>query len=143
MTNNISIRGASRDDATDLAALLTRLGYPTDPASVIARLGRLEATGLDQVFVAEDQDRVVGLASLHIVPALLTRAGPVARVTALVVDAAWEGRGVERRLLAAIEELARTAGCGLIELAGAAALRAAAVESGYAQAQELLQKELA
>lgn len=116
MTSDISIRGAGRDDAADLAALLTHLGYSIDAATVIARLGRLESTGLDQVFVAENQERVVGLATLHITPALLDQDGPIARITALVVDEAWAQRGVGRSLVAAIEHLASIAGCTVIEV---------------------------
>lgn len=115
MMHDITIRAASRDDAVDLAALLTRQGAPTDPASVIARLGRLEATGLDQVLIAEARDQVVGLVSLHITPALISHEGPSARITVLAVDEGEARGAVGERLVAAVEELARAVGCISIE----------------------------
>jgi N-acetylglutamate synthase-like GNAT family acetyltransferase len=118
MTNNISIRAASRDDAVELAALLTRLGSSIDPGVAIARLGRLEATGLDQVLVAEAQDRVVGLVCMHITPALLQHEGPSARITALVVDQGWAQSAAGENLVLAVEELAHAAGCTTVEAAG-------------------------
>lgn len=117
MTDTISIRAASRDDAVDLAALLARLGSPIDPGAAIARLGRLEATGLDQVLVAEAQERVVGLVAMHITPALLHDQGPSARVTALIVDDGW-ARYAAECLALAVEALARAAGCTTVEVAG-------------------------
>lgn len=144
MTSDISIRGAGRDDAADLAALLTHLGHSIDSPTVIARLSRLEATGLDQVFVAENQERVVGLASLHITPALLNQDGPIARITALVVDQAWAQRGVERSLVAAIEELASIAGCTTIEVDSNTHADAQTFYEtiGYTRSHELFRKSL-
>jgi GNAT superfamily N-acetyltransferase len=145
MINEISIRPASRDDAFDLAALLGRLGYPADPDTVIARLGRLEATGLDQVLVAELPGQVVGLASLHITPALLHREGPVARITALVVDESRSRQGVGRRLIAIVEDLARAVGCVSIEVSSntrRADAHAFYAALGYARTHELFRKPL-
>lgn len=113
---DIAIRAAGRDDATSIAGLLARLGYPTDPATVVARLGRLEATGMDQVFVAEERGAVVGLASVHVMPTLLHIDRPLARITALVVDEQRGGRGIGTSLVAAVEELARLIGCASVEV---------------------------
>jgi GNAT superfamily N-acetyltransferase len=143
MINEISIRGAGRDDAFELAALLGRLGYPTDPATVVARLGRLEVTGLDQVLVAEAGEQVVGLASMHITPALLHREGPMARITAMVVDESRTRQGVGRRLVAAVEELARAAGCVGVEVSSntrRADAHAFYAALGYTRSHELFKK---
>jgi GNAT superfamily N-acetyltransferase len=145
MSDEIVIRGAGRDDAFELAALLGQLGYPADPATVVARLGRLETTGLDQVLVAEIEEQVVGLASMHITPALLHRAGPVARITALVVDELRTRQGVGRRLVAAVEALARAAGCVGVEVSSntrRADAHAFYSALGYSRSHELFRKSL-
>lgn len=142
MTHNISIRAASRDDAVDLAALLARLGSPIDPGAAIARLGRLEATGLDQVLVAEAQDRVVGLVCMHITPALLHDQGPSARITALAVDEGW-ARSAAERLVLAVEALAQAAGCTTVEATGhqdSPEARAFYEAIGYARSHTLFRK---
>jgi GNAT superfamily N-acetyltransferase len=145
MIDNVMIRGAGRDDAADLAALLDRLGYPTDPDTVIERLGQLEATGLDQVLVAEAAGQVVGVASVHITPALLHRAGPVARITAMVVDEMRSRQGVGRRLVAAVEELARAVGCASVEVSSntrRADAHAFYAALGYSRSHEMFRKPL-
>src|SRR5690349_17777424 len=47
-----TIRDAAPGDAAPVAALLTQLGYPSDPDAVEARLDRLRVVG-DRVVVAE------------------------------------------------------------------------------------------
>jgi N-acetylglutamate synthase-like GNAT family acetyltransferase len=105
----VAIRDAQRGDAEAVARLLTELGYPTDSAAVPARLERLRLAG-DRVLVAELDGHVAGLAHLHVSPAI-EHEMPVARLGALVVDAACRGLGVGRRLVEAAESDARSHGC--------------------------------
>jgi N-acetylglutamate synthase-like GNAT family acetyltransferase len=142
MMHDITIRAASRDDALELAALLTREGAPADPASVIARLGRLEATGLDQVLIAEARDQVVGLVSLHITPALISHEGPSARITALAVDEGEAHGAVGERLVAAVEELARAVGCTSIEASSYGSEEEFYAAIGYSRSHTLFRKTL-
>ncbi|NOK58138.1 MAG: GNAT family N-acetyltransferase [Chloroflexi bacterium AL-N10] len=82
----------------------------------MARLGRVEATGMDQILVAEEQEHIVGVAALHIIPALIHQQGPLAQITAIVVDERRLREGIGRQLLEIAEELARKAGCYGMEI---------------------------
>ena len=105
----VAIRDAQPDDAEAIARLLTQLGYPTDSSAVPARLERLRVAG-DRVLVAELDGRAAGLAHLHVSPSI-EHETPVARLSALVVDADCRGRGVGRTLAEAVESDARSRGC--------------------------------
>ncbi|MEM8532348.1 MAG: GNAT family N-acetyltransferase [Chloroflexota bacterium] len=145
MTSNIWIRPASRDDSSDIAMLLGQLGYPTDPVAVMTRLGRVEATGLDQILVAEEQEQIVGVAALHIIPALIHQQGPLAQITAIVVDEQRLREGIGRQLLETAEELARNAGCYGIEISSNAqrtAVHTFYETLGYTQSSFLFRKVL-
>jgi len=107
----VTVRDATAADAADVAGLLGELGYPTTAAEAADRLGRNDG----RVLLAESDGRVVGLAVLA-VASQLHHAAPTARVTALVVGEPARGRGAGRRLMARAEELAREAGCHVIEL---------------------------
>jgi GNAT superfamily N-acetyltransferase len=107
----VTVRDATPADAVAVAGLLGELGHPTS-ASEAAR--RLHRPG-ERVVLAESDGRAVGLTALT-VGQQVSRSGPVARVTALVVSETARGRGVGRRLMARAEELAREAGCEGIEL---------------------------
>lgn len=107
----MTIRDATAADAAAVAALLGELGYPAASGEVVARLRRPG----QRVLLAESEGRAVGLAALDI-GSQLHHAGPVARVTALVVSEPARGLGAGRRLMTRAEDLAREAGCEGIEL---------------------------
>lgn len=111
---SLTVRAAEPRDAEAIAALLGQLGYPVDGAAVAPRLERLGIVG-DTVAVAELDGKVVGLAHLQVSPAL-EHDRPAAKVGALVVDDSSRRRGVGKALVAALEEEARSRGCGLFYL---------------------------
>jgi GNAT superfamily N-acetyltransferase len=108
---DLTIRDAQAGDAEAIASLLGQLGYPTGPASVGPRLERLVIVG-DRVVVAELDERVVGLAHLHVSPTI-EHERPAAKLSALVVDESHRGEGIGRALAEAMEAEARVRGCGI------------------------------
>ena len=109
-----TIRDARVDDAAAIAGLLGQLGYPADVPAVETRLQQLAIVG-DRVVVAESDDEVVGLAQLHVSPAL-EYDRPAAKIAALVVDEQRRGQGIGRTLVNAMEEEARRRRCVLLFL---------------------------
>jgi GNAT superfamily N-acetyltransferase len=107
------IRPATPADAESIASLLDQLGYPASPSAVPARLLRLREDGRSEAYVAIHNDRVAGLATVH-VQASLTRDENVAQLTTLVVALENRGTGVGRELVDAVEAYARRHGCGRI-----------------------------
>jgi ribosomal protein S18 acetylase RimI-like enzyme len=103
------------DDLAAITRLVEQLGYPSSESAVAGRLERLTADPGSWVFVALDGERVVGLASVHVMP-ILERDDPTARITAMVVEEAARRSGVGRTLLERMEEVARAEGCGRIYL---------------------------
>jgi PhnO protein len=65
--------------------------------------------------LAMHDDKAVGFGSMH-VQRLLHHCGPVAEVQELIVTQEFQGRGVGKQLLRALEEEARIRGCRQIEL---------------------------
>ncbi|HEX6693120.1 MAG TPA: GNAT family N-acetyltransferase [Longimicrobiales bacterium] len=104
------IRYATAADALALSALLSQLGYPSPPESLPGRLERLAANAGAAALVAVRNDRIVGLATMHIITPI-NRERDVAWLTTLVVDEAARGTGVGRALVEAVEARARDAGC--------------------------------
>ncbi|HEU4324605.1 MAG TPA: hypothetical protein VFS21_15790 [Roseiflexaceae bacterium] len=111
MSTPIRIRSAGRDDVAELARLLSAAGQSLAPDEALARLARLEDTGLDQVLVAEAASGLLGLLALHMQPVQLHRPGPAARVSVLVA----EGPEARAALLDAAADLARAAGAAVLE----------------------------
>lgn len=112
-------RPATPSDAEAIARLVTELGYPTTAGEMPERLQRLAthhglggghggARGI--VLLAQRGERIVGLASAHVL-SVLNRPRDVAWLTALVVEEGARGAGVGRALVEAIEAFAREAGC--------------------------------
>ena len=108
------VRAATAGDVPELARLLALLGYPIEERVLVERLGAFSAAG-ELALVADAGDRLLGLATIHVTP-VLHRAGPVGRVTALVVDDETRGRGVGRALVTAAEAILASRGCVLIEV---------------------------
>lgn len=109
-TTAVQVRDAETSDAEALARLCTQLGYPAEPASMPARLARLDAAGDARALVATEGGNVLGLATVHLRHAL-NHAAPLAQLSLLVVDERARGRGVGRTLVAAAEAWARERGC--------------------------------
>jgi GNAT superfamily N-acetyltransferase len=109
-SRGLRVRLATTADAEALARLCTQLGYPTTAEEMPPRLERLAADPNMHVFVAEGDDGVVGLATLHI-RHMINHAAPLAQLTTLVVDERSRGQGVGRLLVGTIEQLARDRVC--------------------------------
>jgi GNAT superfamily N-acetyltransferase len=113
-----TIRDARAADAAQIAELLAQLGYPVELGSVATRLERLAIVG-DRVVVAELDGDVVGLAHLHVSPAIEYEQ-PAAKIGALVVDDAHRGQGIGRALVDAMEDEARRRRCVMLFLTSSA-----------------------
>lgn len=96
-----------------MAGLLAELGYPAPADEVARRLRALLARDDYAVQVAEDGPALVGLGCVHVFPVLHAEK-PLALLTALVVTPAARGGGHGRRLVSALEDFARSRGCGRI-----------------------------
>jgi GNAT superfamily N-acetyltransferase len=102
----IQLRDAALSDSAAIAALVTQLGYPTAGSEMSGRLARLLADPAQAMIVAEASGDVVGLVSAQVGHALEFD-GIYARITAMVVDSQWRGRGVGRRLMGHMETWCR------------------------------------
>ena len=111
------IRRANPDDAAEIAECLAELGYGTTATLVVEKLRRAAHSAIDAVFVATagEGKRIVGVASIHVLP-LFHASGNLARLTALAVRRDSQRRGVGGALLTAAEEFAWASDCRRIEI---------------------------
>jgi GNAT superfamily N-acetyltransferase len=100
-----------------LVSLLGELGYPTEGETLQRRLDALVASPAVALLVAERDGRVVGLASMHVMP-LIERA-PMGRLSAIVVAANERGAGIGHALVERVESEARARGCERLEVTSA------------------------
>ena len=107
------IREATAQDAPELAALTSQLGYPSDTDEILARLARLAASRDDVVIVAvDDHDRPIGW--IHVAMLALLEHSDYASINGLVVDEGRRSRGIGQALVAAGEAWARERGAAEI-----------------------------
>jgi len=111
----IDIRLADLGDSLVVQEPLSQLGYAFTVEEVRARLGLLAKQPTDPVLLATEDDRGVGLIAVHWT-SMLHHSKPVARITVLVVCDDVRGKGIGRILVDAGADLARQAGCDLLEL---------------------------
>jgi GNAT superfamily N-acetyltransferase len=110
----VRVRDAIAEDAAAIASLLTELGYPASNSEIPVRLSAVAAAP-GQVLVADEAGVVIGVASVTRLT-LLHRAGPVALLSALVVQASRRGEGVGHALIEMAERQAAAWGCETLEL---------------------------
>ena len=109
-----TIREGAPPDAAEIARLFVELGHPATVEEVEARFPAFRAAGRT-VLVAEGRDGLLGVLTLGAMW-VLHRPKPVGRLSALVVDGRWRGRGLGRELVRAGEARLRAEGCGLVEV---------------------------
>ena len=111
----ISIKKAEVRHAPQMAELLGQLGYPADPGEVRKKISALSNSRSDYIWLAHSQEKMVGLLAFHLTP-LLHAPGSLGRITALVVDEDFRGKGIGRRLVETAEEWGWDRECTRIEL---------------------------
>jgi len=109
------LRCASLMDASDVAALLTELGYPCDRNEALDRITQIIDNDRQVLVVARLNGVVSGLIALDFMY-YLPLGTFTCRITALVVTPEAQGRGLGRRLLYEAERRARAGGAARIEL---------------------------
>jgi GNAT superfamily N-acetyltransferase len=111
----ISIKKAEVHHAPQIAELLGQLGYPAEPGEVRKKISALSNSRSDYIWLAQSQEKMVGLLAFHLTP-LLHAPGNLGRITALVVDEEFRGKGIGRRLVETAEKWAWDRECTRIEL---------------------------
>jgi GNAT superfamily N-acetyltransferase len=110
------LRSASLGDADDVAALLSELGYPCDTRDAAQRIAAIIDNDRQALVVARCGGAVCGLIALDFMY-YLPLDTTTCRITALVVTASAQGRGLGRQLLREAERRARAGGAARLELA--------------------------
>ena len=112
---NIAIRPLTLDDSTSAASLVTQLGYPTTPQQIGSRLERFISDSDHALFVAAQQERVVGLVGGRIGYAL-EYDEPYVRVIGLAVDQQFRHGGIGKMLMRHLEQWATSNGASRVIL---------------------------
>jgi GNAT superfamily N-acetyltransferase len=110
----VEVRDAALSDSAAIAGLLGELGFPSHADAIRHRLRSMLAFG-ESVLVAEQDEKPVGVVTIHIMP-VLHRPAPVGRLSALVVSESERGKGIGRALVAAAERQLKERGCGMVEV---------------------------
>src|SRR5688572_25226782 len=101
--STVKTRRALAADAEDIAGLLAVLGYPANTMEVTARMERFDQSDTSILIVAEIGERIVGVASGQLVPSIHDSA-LVGQLTGLVVDTAFQRRGVGATLTETVSD---------------------------------------
>ena len=111
----LEIREPRQADAPQLAALCDQLGYPSTAEQVSARLAAITALPDQLVLVAVDPSQTI-VGWVHAFVYRVLESDPMVEVGGLVVHQQVRGRGVGKRLLAAVEAWARAQSIGVVSL---------------------------
>lgn len=116
MTERVLVRDMSAGDAAEVTRLLAQLGYPWRVSDVAARIETFLASDERALIASRGESAsLLGVLTLHVTP-VLHRAGPVGRLTMLVVDETARGQGIGRALVTAAEAYFAERGCSLVEV---------------------------
>ncbi len=111
----VHIRKIIDDDFRKLTELINELGYPSSINSVSERLSRINSSKCYNTLVAEVEGKVVGFIGLCKLYAYEFD-GEYVRITALVVNEQYRGRGIGTKLLESAEKWAIDEGATAITL---------------------------
>ena len=96
------IRVVKIQDATAIAHLMKQLGYPTTPKAIRKRLKTHFSTQTTKGFLAFFNKKPIGFISLHLIP-LIHEDGFLCRLTSLIVDKKYRGKGIGKKLVKTAE----------------------------------------
>lgn len=97
----MQISKAKLGDASGLATLAETMGYKTDEAGVRTRLMKILTREDHCLLVAKDEEKVVGFCHGYI--RLLVEVEEAVEIGGLAVVEEWQGKGVARKLIEAME----------------------------------------
>jgi RimJ/RimL family protein N-acetyltransferase len=109
------IRDGKIEDSSEIAILLTELGYPATTAFVESNLQQQLSHPDAALLVAVESERVIGFVSLHFIPQLAWP-GDFCRISYFCVNRYWHRQGVGAALEAAVQKIAKDRGCHCIEV---------------------------
>lgn len=111
----VTIRIAREEDASQLVELCNQLGYPTSASQIKPRLSEILSDDGNQVYVAESSDqKLIGWVHVHLYH--LFYMDLVAVICGLVVDEAFRGLGIGKKLMENAENWAKEKGCSSVLL---------------------------
>jgi len=105
MSSSLPVREAIPGDVPSLTRLIQQLGYPLSESVVSANLLKLLETKQETILVAVHEEEVIAWIGMMQTVQLTT--GPMAEITGLIVDAAWQRKGVGRLLVEKAKEWSR------------------------------------
>jgi GNAT superfamily N-acetyltransferase len=111
----IVIRPATVEDRAAIVTLLDELGYPVDLEFLAYSIQRQIDHNDAVLLVAEVEQAVVGVISLHFIPQLALP-GDFCRISYLCVSPEARGQGIGTALESRIYELAQERGCDRVEV---------------------------
>lgn len=114
MEEDIVIRDADISDAKSLTSLAGQLGYKCSEDEVKGRLSIYQAANQKKLLVACCHAGVVGWMSLGVENPFYM--APYVRISGLVVEEGFRGKGIGKRLIGEAQSWARRWGIGVIRL---------------------------
>jgi len=114
MPSKIHIRRAELGDSRSIAQLSGQLGYDSSEGEIRARLSKMIDTEDNCIYVALDQDRIVGW--VHALYALRVESDPFVEIAGLVVDEHDRGQGIGKILVDRIINWAESKKCRMIRV---------------------------
>lgn len=111
---SITVRDADASDAPRLVELIIALGHQIEEADVSRNLENLAKNGMLPL-VAADGEKVIAMCGIS---AMVTvhRPAAVGRVSVMIVDEAYRGRGIGALLVTEAEKRLSKRGCRIIEV---------------------------